>query len=175
MTKKTTKQPARKRKRSYTKAEKEQACIEYNVVGSYEQVSKALGVPKTTLHTWSKSEWWQDLSERVRTEKDSQHVALYDNLTRSALSKAQAGIDQLGDTLSANDIKALVVTGATATDKSRIIRNQAVNISGSTGSVEAINNLAKQFRELSRSYQEKKIKDSTAIEGREGQKDDNEI
>ena len=54
--------------------------------------------------------------------------------------------------LTASDIKALVVTGATGTDKSRILQNLPTSIKGDSASMQS---LADQFKELSKQWTEK--------------------
>ena len=116
------------------------------------------------LHKWHNDGVWDSLIEQVRTTKASEHRQAYSRLVDKSLAKAEAGIDQLGDDLSAADIKALVITGAASTDKIRLADNQPTSI---TQRGDSMTELKEQFRRLSSSYT--LVPKSTIIE-----QDDNE-
>ena len=131
----------------YTDEDRREAAIQYAVKGNLNAVGRALLIPIQTLRDWSKTDWWDSTLVQVRAENAHEHIASYDRLTRKALALAEQGIDKLDpDTLKANDIKALVVTGATATDKGLLLDGKPTNITGSTESM-AI--LAQTFRDMS--------------------------
>jgi hypothetical protein len=136
----------------YSDKDRVQACIEFNVTGSMASVSRSMGISEALLSKWRHQDWFIEQSEALLSEKSMDHVHQYNALTAKALSLADAGLDAMvGDKLTANDIKSLVVTGATATDKSRLLRNQATSIRGNDASV---TELAQQFAVLSRQQQE---------------------
>ncbi len=97
----------------------------------------------------------------LNTPQNAQnHLVLYETLTRTALQRAQEGIDKLeGQDLSPGDIKALTVTAATATDKTRLIAGLAPPSNKDNASIKA---LAQQFADLSQA-QRKLEADHTAI------------
>ena len=131
---------------TYTLEQKKQAAIEYAVYGSYQKVADKFNIPKTTVHTWS-TDWdgWDATVELVRTEKAQEHRQAYSRLVDKALDKAERGIDQLPDKLSAGDIKALVISGAASTDKVRLHDNMPTRI---TGSGETVEQIAERFRQM---------------------------
>jgi len=139
----------------YTDQIRQQAAVLYAVNGTAASVSRELDIPEPTLCEWRKQEWWQQLVEEVRTQNQDQHIALYHELTRKALQAADRGLEDLaGQELKAADIKALVVTGATATDKARLLLNQPTSIKGDSSTVQA---LADQFKSLSKQWDEKQV------------------
>ena len=105
----------------YTDVQRKEAMVAYAIGGNMAAIERSHSVPKATLHYWVHSDWGIELLEQVRTENQNEHISQYHELTRKALRKADLAIDNLGDDLSAGDIKALVVTGATATDKARLL------------------------------------------------------
>ena len=131
----------------YTDTERKEAAVQYAITGLLTRVSSDTGIPETTLSDWTKTEWWDDVIGEVRSEKQNEHIALYHALTTKALDKANTGIDKLDDDLSASDIKALVITGAAATDKARLLLNQPTTISGKSDSIKEMTAL---FRKASR-------------------------
>ena len=135
-----------KRVSTYTQDQKNEAAILYASYGVMSKVSKALDIPKTTLSMWKREgEWWDDVVANVRTEKAQEHIAQYSKLTDKALAAAERGIDELnGKTLSAGDIKSLVVSGATCTDKARLISNQPTSIHAKTSDSDGILSFLRQ-------------------------------
>ena len=81
--------------------------------------------------------------------KATEHRQAYSRLVDKSLRAAEAGIDGLDiSTLKANDIKALMVTGATGTDKIRLADNMPGSISGSSD-VAAMQQMADLFASMS--------------------------
>ena len=101
--------------------------------------------------------------EQVRNENQDEHISSYHEITRKALAKADQAIDSLPDDLTAADIKALVVTGATATDKARLLQNMPTSIKGDSASMQ---DLADQFKRLSKQWTEKQV-NVVAVQGQD--------
>ena len=138
----------------YTDEQRHQAIVMYAVLGTGARVSRETGISEQTLSDWRKQEWWIEGLEEVRSAKQDEHINAYHELTKKALDKADRGIEALGDDLSASDIKALVVAGATATDKGRLLMNQPTSISSKSTDMSA---LADEFRKVSKQWDEKQI------------------
>ena len=133
----------------YTDEDRTQAAIQYAIKGNMVAVADDTGIARPTLVGWKGTDWWDTIITRVRQEKTDQHIAQY----TAIIDKAQAvTLAKLGD---ATASQAAVVAGI-ATDKARLLLNLPTSISSTQGTTEAINALAKQFKELSDSY---KIKD----------------
>ncbi len=131
----------------YTDVERREAAVQYAIKGSLSAIERDMGIPDSTVHNWLQTEWFNDIVEEVRSEIQDQHIARYHELTSESLDLALAGVRRLDpETLKAVDIKALVVTGATATDKARLLLNQPTSIRGDSDSVKE---LAAQFAKLS--------------------------
>ena len=132
-----TKKRITTKKRSYTKEAKQQAAIEYAVTGSYTMVSKALDIPKKTVHWWS-TNWdgWDATIAQVQTEKAEQHRAQY----AAIVEKAQAVV--LAKLPEATAAQANIIA-ATSTDKVRLLDNMPTTISAKQDSMES---MAERFR-----------------------------
>jgi len=148
----------------YTDEQRRQAAIQYAIEGSLAKIEQDLGIPDSTMCDWLKQDWCIELIGELRTANQDRHISQYHELTRKALSTANRGIDELaGDKLSAADIKALVVTGATATDKARLLMNQPTSIRGDSDSIK---DLAAQFAKIEQDHNN--IKSSVvAVQGKE--------
>ena len=141
---------ARRKITHYSQEIKNEAAIQYAIKGVMSHVSRALDIPEPTLCEWKRSDWWLALTEEVRSEKSDEHIARYQSLTTKALEAADDGIDKLkGKTLTAADIKALVVTGATCTDKARLLLNQPTSIKGDSDSIKSLTDM---FTKLSQDH-----------------------
>ena len=142
------------KRRTYTKADREQACIEHSVTGSYTQTSKALNIPESTIRLWADSEWWVELSARVCDEKTSQQRATYSKIIDLA---QQVQIDKLPQ---ATAQQAATISGI-AFDKTRLIDNQPTSISSNTGDMKA---LVSKFQAMADTYKEKQVNVVQTIE-----------
>ena len=144
----------------YTDEQRKEAAILYAINGNLSSIEKAMSIPNQTLSEWKKSDWWDTIVGEVRAENADKHIALYSELTEKALTKASKAVDKLKiNELSPNDIKALVVTGATSTDKARLLMNQPTSISGKA---EGMGELMAKFEKIERDHQN--IKNSVVSE-----------
>ena len=136
----------------YTREQKLEAATHYAVHGSLAKLERDLNIPRSTSCTWKKNdEIWVEQVEQVRMEKADKHIALYHRLTKKALKLANEGIDELdGKTLTASDIKALVVTGATATDKSLLLDGKPTSIRADSKSMQT---MIDRFERIERDHQ----------------------
>ncbi len=137
----------RKQVTVWTREQKQQAAIEYEVTGSFTKTSKALSIPKQTIHNWSKEEWWVELTSQVRTEKTKQHRAKYSHI----LDLAQ---DRMVEDLPNATAQQASVIGGIAFDKLRLIDNLATSISGKA---ESMSSLAQEFRKISAQWDSLKV------------------
>ena len=157
---------------SYTEEQRREAAVQYAINGNKSAISRALDIPRTTIIEWSKSEWWDVLLAELRHENQDAHISSYHELTRKSLDKANKAIDKLPAKLSAGDIKSLVVTGATATDKARLLMNQPTTISGKSA---GLDELAQRFAKIEQDHNNitksvVSVQDSDSNEGVAGQK-----
>ena len=146
---------------NYTREQIEQAAIHYAIHGSYAKLQRDLSIPKGTAHGWTTTgnSVWLDTIEHVRTENQDKHIATYNRLTDKALEAAERGIDELAeDKLTVADIKALVVSGATTTDKGLLLQGKATSISGKSESMDA---MRLEFARMSASHD--KLKSQAAV------------
>ncbi len=98
--------------------------------------------------------------ENLQGEKALEHKQAYAKIVTKALKEAERGIDELaGDKLKAGDIKALVVTGATATDKGLLLDGKPTSIRGESTSAQS---KIDYFEKIERDYQ---LRKANSIQG----------
>ena len=146
----------------YSDEERRQAVVEYLVTGNMAKVSANTGIPETTLSDWRRTEWWEQLSVEIRSEKGAELDAKMTRLIDSSFDQVQDRIDS-GDfvlnkegelvrkPMSGRD---LVTTGAIVYDKQRLHRNEPTSIQGKSEGLEA---LKEKFAQIERDYQMRKV------------------
>ena len=149
------------KRRSYTDQDKRAAVMEYLIKGNQAVVSRALGIPEMTLSTWRTTDWWESLEVELRSEKKDQIEAELSTIIEKAHKETIDRLDN-GDEVNTKDgLKRIkmrgrdtATVGAIAYDKLRLSQNLPTSIKSESSTVEA---LARQFAELSRTWEEKKI------------------
>ena len=140
-----------KRVGRYSDKIREDAGIEYAITGNIMDVHKSTKIPVSTLRMWLKEGKWDEVMAEVRASNTSRNIAQYDRLTHKALQAAEQGIDGLdGTSLSAADIKALVISGAATTDKSRLLQQLPGSYSAKASTIDS---LSDTFRKLAATHQ----------------------
>ena len=93
--------------------------------------------------------------ENRQGEKALEHKQAYAKIVTKALKVAELGIDELdGKSLTAGDIKALVVTGATATDKNLLLDGKPTSIRADSKSMQS---MIDRFEQVERDYQMRQV------------------
>ena len=110
-------------------------------------------VPYETIRSIVQTDEAVDLITTLHEAKATEHRQAYSRLVDKSLAKAEQGIDKLGDDLSAGDIRSLIVSGAVGTDKIRLADNLPGSIT--SRSDDSIESLARTFKQLSDSFEEK--------------------
>ncbi len=132
----------------YSDDQRMEVAILYAISGNAKKVAKATGIPRTTIVSWKKADWWDDAVTAIRSEKADEHRAKYSKL----VDKAQrVALEKLPEA-SARD--ALIIA-ATSTDKIRLHDGMPTKITDKSTDMKA---LANEFRKLSRQWNEKQAK-----------------
>ena len=143
---------------SWTREQKNEACLQYQILGAFNKTSKATGIPHSTLLDMSKTEEWVELATTIRDEKSNEHRAQY----VAIIDKAQAvTLDKLGDATAAQ----ANIIAATATDKVRLHDGQPTSIQGQSSDMKS---LANEFRKLSQQWDEKQVNVIKTIDKKKG-------
>ena len=154
----------------YTDEDRRRAVVEYCVLGNTKKVAEITGIPRTTINDWRKTDWWDEESVRVRLETNDQ--ILSQNL-QIAIKSGERVLDSLenGDEkliwdkdkgehvikrVKPSGKDAAVISGISQ-DKARIQMNLPTSISENRNSKLELEELAKQFSEIARSYREKRV------------------
>ena len=112
--------------------------ILYAISGNMKKVARQSGVPRTTIISWQKQDWWQDAVTRIQSEKADEHRAKYSELVDKAQEQALKKMPE------ATAQQAMVIAGI-ATDKLYRADNLPSTLTGSVGSIA---DLAKEFIKL---------------------------
>ena len=131
----------------YTDNQRKDAATQYAITGTLSSIVKDTGIPQQTLSSWKQTDWWDSLVSEVRSAKQDEHIAKYTELVDAAQKITLAKLPE------ATAQQASIIA-ATATDKARLLMNQPTSISAKSDS---INDLAKQFKALSDSFEEKQV------------------
>jgi len=132
----------------YSDEERTQAAIHYAVTGSLVKTEEATGIPDSTIGTWKKQDWWEELVGSVRGEKSEEHRAMYSKLVDVAQEKA---LELLPTTKCA---KTAMLVACMGTDKVRLHDGMPTAITGKSENMAA---LAQEFRKLSEQWEEKQV------------------
>ena len=132
----------------YTDEQRHDAAIQYAVLGNMKKVAKQTGIPRTTIISWRKQDWWDELIAEVRGEKADEHRAKYIELVDLA---QQVTLEKLPQASAAQ----ASIIAATATDKVRLHDGMPTEITGQSGGTQA---LIKKFDALADRWDEKQAK-----------------
>jgi len=131
----------------YSDEERTQAAIHYAVTGSLVKTEEATGIPDSTIGTWKKQDWWEELVGSVRDEKGEEHRANYVEIIDKAQKQTLKALPK------ANAAQAHLIA-CQATDKVRLHDGMPTAI---TGKSDDMNSLAQEFRKLSEQWEEKQV------------------
>ncbi len=131
----------------YSDEERTQAAIHYAVTGSLVKTEEATGIPDSTIGTWKKQDWWEELVGSVRDEKGEEHRANYVEIIDKAQKQTLKALPK------ANAAQAHLIA-CQATDKVRLHDGMPTAITGKSEDMAA---LANEFRKLSQQWEEKQV------------------
>lgn len=154
----------------YGNQDRYQAVVAYLVNGTLTGASKICGVPVTTLHGWTKADWWQGLLEQVRTEKEEEFRAGFTRIVDKAIARTEEALDKgevkLVKTKDGYEerrvpvgAKDATMIGAITYDKLRLSENKptAISQTESTKSIQA------QLEALSKKLDEQERREKAKI------------
>lgn len=79
----------------WSEAKKLEAVTYFIVLGKATEVEKFTGIPSATISSWKKQEWWQEMTQQVRSEKneelDAKLTGILDNALVSIVDRLEDG------------------------------------------------------------------------------------
>ena len=132
----------------YSDEERTQAAIHYAITGLLTKTSKATNIPQSTLSSWTKQSWWDDLIATVRSEKTQEHRAQFSKILDLAQDRMIEGMPNA-------TAQQAAIIGGVAFDKLRLIDNQPTSITSKDSGLEA---MVKKFEAIADSYNERQAK-----------------
>jgi len=121
-----------------TQEDKNQAAIQYAIHGVMSKVSKDTSIPRTTLISWSDQDWWVDIIDTVRHEKQQEHIATYSRI----VDAAQAVVLEKIEDASASQASLIACQ---AQDKGLLLQGRPTSISSSAQTPQQV---ADQFMKM---------------------------
>lgn len=122
---------------TYTQDQKNQALVEYSIVGVQQEVADNLGINPTTLHGWINSDWGNDMLQELRRATTIRMGAIAQDLYFKA---TQRTLEALPEATAAQ----AATIGAIYFDKYRLAGNEPTSIK-SDGGVDA---MIKAFKDI---------------------------
>jgi len=156
--------------RTYTREEKAMAVASYVSKGTCLGAAKETGIPRSTIQSWQKTDWWPEMEQK--------YLAAFDNkikaTQRQIIEKSnEVIIDRLenGDPVFVREKEGMVlkrkpvsakdamIVGGITFDKNRLSEGMPTRITQGGASIgEELKALAEQFKQISDSYKEKQAK-----------------
>lgn len=124
----------------YTHQERYQAAIYYIGYGNSKKVSELTGIPRNTVLSWFKTDWWQQLVTRLCEEKQQEFNAGFSRLIEKS-------IDTIENQLDNQEVKAMDAAKimGIAFDKRQILNNRPTSIQGKATSINDLQNEFERF------------------------------
>lgn len=115
--------------------------------GSLRKTSRMTGIHLANLAIWNQSnEVWNDQVKQCQTLKNQEHIAGWSTIVGRSQDIALQGIESI-EVKTANDVKAIVMAGAIAQDKGRLLQGLPSHISSTTDD-NKLKDLQAKFEEL---------------------------
>lgn len=131
----------------YSDDDRRRVIASYAVIGNQAKVAEQENITKSTVHDWVNSTWGQELIHSIRTENQDQMIAGFTDIVQSAIERVSDGLTH-GDTIGYTEdgkpvympVKArdAIVIAGIATDKMRLLSNQATSITATDGTLTKI-------------------------------------
>ena len=127
----------------YTNEQRINAAYLFLLLGNLNKVSNETNIPQKTLWDWSKTEWWQHLTTKLRIEKQDEIDSTLTRVTDRAMQAIENKLENEDDY---SIVEAAKVYGIMF-DKQRLLRNQPTSISSNVSN-DALKALKAQFEAL---------------------------
>lgn len=150
----------------YSHKKKLDTACAYALLGSVDKVVELVKIPKSTIRTWMRTEWWHEIIGRVKNEAND---ALDAKITAS-LDKA---MDVINDRLENGDfvynikkgeiqrkpvsIRDATYVTAQMVDKRQLLRGEPTSVSGKVSENEKLVRLAEEFKKFAQAKEIKQV------------------
>jgi hypothetical protein len=143
------------------------------ITGSAAAVERKTGVSDATIGEWRKTDWWLDMQADLQDQYEdairAKMNAVIDKAFDETMERLENG-DVIYDSKRGSQVRVPVkakdamTIGAIGYDKRRISLNMPTSINANAASGQ-IENLAKQFAELSQNFQYKQVREDNSLPG----------
>jgi hypothetical protein len=150
--------------RTYDPEERYKACLYYFVYQSWGRVAKKLDIPVATIRVWSKTEWWHEytnqLKSKYQSKLDSRFTYILDRMTAEIMDRLEKG-DYKFDTKTGRNVRVpptlrdLSTALGTIHDKRAMVRGEPTSRSEKVDKGKRLQKLQEQFEKFQTPKSEK--------------------
>lgn len=122
--------------KNYTSEDKQRVVAQYVVTGRISAAAKATNIPRTTINSWSQTQWWYDLVSAAHAKHDKKLDAIMTTTIEMAGIELQDRVKSGDFRLNKKDEllrvpmggKDLAIVGGVVFDKRSLLRGQPTSI-----------------------------------------------
>lgn len=126
----------------------------YQIYGNMNKVADILGMPSGTLRRWKSEDWWEDVTKKIRAEKNEEIDAKMTKIIEKAfetvenrLENGDTIIDKTGDErLVPIKLRDAVYTADKLIDKRNLLRGEPTRITENQNVTNRLEQLKEQFK-----------------------------
>lgn len=147
------------------------ACMTYFLTGSYTKTAKAVGASYATILKWKDMEWWMPTLLICKKKKQEELDIVLTTCIHSAIGQLSDRISEGDSKLNRDgDLIKIPMTGkdlassmALLFDRRALIRGEPTSRTETSGEQGRLDNLQKQFEEMSKAFNAKTIEGTAEV------------
>lgn len=128
----------------YTPEDRLRAALAWAVTGTAQGASDVCGIPRTTIDTWTREEWWLPLVVEARQVKDDELDAKLTKVIDTAMQRLQERLDD-PEGMTKAMLNQIAITVAICADKRQLLRGLPTSRTERVSSEDRINKLRDEF------------------------------
>jgi len=127
----------------YTIEQRQYAAYLYLMWGTTKKIAQEMGIPKNTIGEWTRQDWWEQLTTKLRLEKKDEIDSTLTRVTDKLTGAIENKVDNPDDI----SLRDLTTTYGILFDKQRLLRNEPTSIKGGVTN-DQLESLKAQFESL---------------------------
>lgn len=131
----------------------------YVLLGNASEVERLTKVPRETINSWRKMDWWHEVMMRIRADKNDELDSKFTKIIDKAVSTIEDRIDNGDYIYTPKDgkiqrkpvnLKDVTQVTSMVLDKRQLLRGEPTSISGKINTDERLKTLQEEFRKFSK-------------------------